>query len=700
MSRTTELTGAALNRGQELRAAGQHADALAVYASTLDRLGVGLGAAGRQTWWPAGETVAAVGLEGGEGDWTQAAWLVAAGDPEACGAVARTLFNAAGCLVGTARRGLAIDLYQEIVDRFSAIAEPSMQRLVAGALWSLALNLEKDERLGEGLDALDALVARFSDAADDRLRSLVGFALSHKAVVMTRTGQVEKAVAAHRELAAQRFEAIDPRLADVTASSLLTVAGHAAQAGRSVETLAVLDDLLERFPRPVREKQRKYVASGLYLKAVVLNELGESDQALGVYGVLIDRFANDEPAVIRLRVVDAMQNKVAILDRDGSRHEADELLDEILGYLAGSVEPELVRKRVQSLAARAMVLDQAGREAEELLVHNNLVETYLGLAPEDRDQETLDRVIGSVLTRARVPDNLHPRTSALVDQLVMILTDVTDPDASQSEPERGPVPEQEIAGLLTDLYQRQFWFEFATSTTDPASLKTMQETALVLYERTGTWMQLTGGDQEAPVSVAVMLIRQIADGYALLAHPWTADQKARLNLPLRIGVEWAMREAHLDDWATEHGHRLDLPDSQELAEELMEQHVEREQTGPDLVTPFMISVRRYQMLLALCDSPAGQVALRTPQIRSLTEQQLEPARAFAGYIGSHDQDAAGIGVLCLLIAEAYFVASHAPVSASRDLFPNPAFARRLLRITDAYEWINNQGIELPNLLAE
>ena len=703
MSETvTAVSGAALDRGRELRAAGEYAEALAVFAAMLDRLDLGQQAvASRDAWRPADEIVAAVVLGGSEADWVRAAGLVTAGDPGACETVARTLLNAAECLIETKRRNLAIDIYRKVLDRFGSSAEPSMQPCIARALWSLALNLDKDGRPEQGLDALRTLVVRFIDTEDERLSNLAAAGLGRKAIVLMRIGRKEEAVATYRELAARRVEAISPQLANLTGHSLITVAAHAAQAHQTVETLAVVDDLLERFPQPDTARLRANVATGLYLKGVALNEMGESDQALAVYRELIGRFADDEQVMIRAKVVDAMLQEAAIIDQDGSRDEAEEALDQTLTYLADATEPELVRKRIHSLVSRAELLDQTGREAEELVVHHNLVQTYLALDPGDRDHKTLERVIWSVLTRARVVDELHPRTSALVDQLVVVLSDVTEPGASESEPKPGLVPDAEIAGLLAELYQRPFWFEFATSSTDPAGLEAMQETALLLYDRTAGWLQLTGGDHEAPAFVAAMLIRQIADGYALLAHPWTTDQKTGLNLPLAIAVEWAIREAHLDEWATGHGHPLELSDSQELAEELIRQNAERVQgTDPDYVTRLMISVRRYQMLLKLCDSPAGRAALNTPQMRSLIDQQLDHTRTFAAHFASHHQDAAGLGVLCVLIAEAYFVASRTPLSSSQDVFPSPAFARQLLTHSDAYRWMDGHGIELPGLLAE
>jgi hypothetical protein len=291
------------------------------------------------------------------------------------------------------------------------------------------------------------------------------------------------------------------------------------------------------------------------------------------------------------------------------------------------------------------------------------------------------------------------RSAAVVDQLAELLQDVTDPPSAPPQPQTDSLPEEEIAVLLTELCNGDCWMEFATAGDDPSSLAAMESKALTLYRQTAAWL---GSDTEAwntPALGAVTLIRQIADGYALLARRWSKSWRARLSLPSSLLLEFAMRQFGIAEWAAEQGHPLRLSDSADLAEELIQSEHERSESwNPDLATAFIASVSHYEMLADLCDSPSGRRAMHIPELRSFASGRINDARQFAGWAWQQQEDAAGAAAARIFIAQAYFVATHDTMSSSQDIFPSREMLREMLRQTDAYAWLEDHDVELPEWL--
>jgi hypothetical protein len=196
-----------------------------------------------------------------------------------------------------------------------------------------------------------------------------------------------------------------------------------------------------------------------------------------------------------------------------------------------------------------------------------------------------------------------------------------------------------------------------------------------------------------------MLIRQIADGYALLARRWSKSWRAKLSLPSSLLLEFAIQRFGIAEWAAEQGHPLHVSDSTELAEELLQSdHEWSETSDPDLASAFIASVRHYEMLAVLCDSPSGRAALHLPELKSFASVEINEARQFAAWTWQQEEEAAGVAAARIFIAQAYFVAAHDTVPTSNDIFPSREILREMLGQTDAYAWLEHHDIELPESL--
>jgi hypothetical protein len=100
----------------------------------------------------------------------------------------------------------------------------------------------------------------------------------------------------------------------------------------------------------------------------------------------------------------------------------------------------------------------------------------------------------------------------------------------------------------------------------------------------------------------------------------------------------------------------------------------------------------------LCDSAHGRDALQDTRLKEWACGRLTDSRTAAGRIHHQLEDAAGVAVTQILIAEAYFVATQGGIDSAHDLFPAREQLRELLTETEAYEWLENEDIELPQWL--
>jgi hypothetical protein len=233
----------------------------------------------------------------------------------------------------------------------------------------------------------------------------------------------------------------------------------------------------------------------------------------------------------------------------------------------------------------------------------------------------------------------------------------------------------------------------------------MANRALELYRETAGW--LTGhiaaelSDSDGPAIAAAWLVRHFADGYALLARRWDPPARNQLSLPSQLLMELAIGQGGVAEWAEAQGHPLELPDSPDLAEEFVEDNrrqIEDFDWEAQIAPSFLAYVHLYEMLLMLCDSASGRAALQDHSLKDWACRRLSDSRTTAGWVGQQLEDAAGVAATRILIAEAYFVATHGAAGSAHSLFPSREELRELLIETEAYEWLETQDIELPRWL--
>jgi tetratricopeptide (TPR) repeat protein len=676
-----------LDRGKELEAFDQREQALDLYGEVVQRFSAPLGDALQQELGidpGLREAHAGIGCQPG---------VV---DVETDQVVAWALLCLGLALGRLNRREVAVVAYDEVIARFGGTTHPLTVVRVVWAMYNKALALSHLGRREEAICAYDALIAAFAHATDRRVRPRVAWSLWEKSKLLGEVGRGAEVVEQYEKLVARHDETVDSTLSHQVAWSLAQIAKQRQQTGRHDDARRVYEDLTARFGSSDDEGVRLIVVQAFGMQAYALGVAGQEERSIIVYDDMMAHFRDTDQTLVRDVLADSRNRKADALERLDRPEEALAAYDDALMLLADSTEPELIRRRLDCLSRKAILLGRIDRKSEALVVFDNVAPAYESLSVRDRDEMLAQTVLALLRKNIFVCAVDPTRATDAVDELSHVLGDVSAAERPTAIPSE-PLDAEAILALLTELLNGDCWVEFATTGDDPESLATMETKALALYRQTANWMMSDPEAWNTPAFGAVSMIRQFADGYALLAEH--SASRANLSLPSSLLLKLAVEQFGIAEWAAEQGHPVTLSDPTELAEEFVQSENEHSQTwDPGLAAEFTASICHYDMLAALCDSPRGRTALHTPWLRRFATGRLNNARGIAGWAWQRQPDAAGLAVANIFIAQAYFVATHGTVSSSAGLFPRRDTLHKLLRQTDAYSWLEDRSIDLPQWL--
>ncbi|HEX5246428.1 MAG TPA: hypothetical protein VFW41_04790 [Gaiellaceae bacterium] len=626
--------------------------------------------------------------------------------------VAKGLLNRALAIGRLGRPIDEIEAYEDMVARYGDSNDPKTRRHVAWALYDKAVTLRDLDRVTEALAAFDELVARFQSANEEEIRPRVSWGLWSKSHLLDKLGRSEESAPIYDELIARGDEKLDPSLGEIVIWCLWEKQSTLDRDGTREAQLAVLNDLISRFADSDDEDQQSTVVSAFGMKAYTLGELGREQDKLETYDELVARFGGSpDPAIVKA-VAQNLDRKALALDRLDRVDEALIAYDEALTMLDRLEAQERVPVLVDILFDKAKTLWDGDREAEAVVVFDSTVTAYVsGVSAEARTPETTATAVLALLYKVLALAKLEPggAIELVPEQLLDVLGDARQ--SAGGTPERtGHETESDLASLLAEVHGGDCWLWFATADNDASTRAKMAERALDLYRRTDAWLN---GDvetwEESPV-LASFVLRNVADGYAILSRWWSDRDRSTLPLPTRPLVEWTMRLAGIDEWAAEQGHPLDLRESTDDVEAMLDEQRTKmlEQLGSSddadagdkVASAFVATAHNYDLFRIIADSERGREAARDDRIRAFAGWQVSNARAWGGWARERIDEAGGATAAMVLMTQSFFVVSHGAASSSAELFPNRSTLRELLKHSDSLEWLRSQEAELPSWLSE
>jgi tetratricopeptide (TPR) repeat protein len=316
---------------------------------------------------------------------------------------ARALLERAQQAVGEGRYGDAIAGFHEVVDRFGADSDPSIDALVGNALYGKGYCLQQIEREDEALVAYEQMAARFRTAGESaENRGQFSRALFQQATTLTRLERLEDALAVWDELLASFSDVREPPLAMGVAAAFEGRGAALRRLDRLDEAVEAYDDLIVRFSDSDYAVLRHRADSALSEKVFVLLLQQRYDEAIVVADAAVSRLDQaDAPDALAIAVL----NLGGALAGEGRLPEAIGVYDALIERLAETNDPELRARLILATNNKVEALMTLDRADEAMALHTEMLERYA---------EEVPRAFADAAARNAYDENAKPIVASML----------------------------------------------------------------------------------------------------------------------------------------------------------------------------------------------------------------------------------------------------------------------------------------------
>jgi hypothetical protein len=472
-------------------------------------------------------------------------------------------------------------------------------------------------------------------------------------------------------------------------------------AGRYGEVVALCADLLEQVDVESVTPGWSDALRTVFRQAVALARAGGKDSALRVIELMKHRLAAAEDTKVKVFLGAVIMFEAEIRGSQGEHVEAIAAYEEALSLLSVSSRATLRGSSINALIGKARELDSLRRYAEEIVVLDGALaavkaadEQAAGKRAKQAGMATLFK-LDAYLNLKRNPEALELGAS-----LRAALADLP-PQPSGAATDEEVVSEALLAQAVAEIVNDgRCWAVFDGVETIATAVAT--ERAVKLYRISEPWAFSDIGPP-GPVDMAAALVREVADGYALLAGPQGSSDTSDLPLPKQAGIQRdrLLHTSDVDQWAREHGYPLVLrtPDFDDDAEPTLVAAAERpgwENAEESFVRGIMRSLVEIELVDILNQSLGGREALRDKLFSALASKELSTARQWLQQLAPLGESDPRVGMTIgfQVFARGLFVASHASEDEHSGL-PSTARLRQLLHETGGYDWLVSRQVPLP-----
>jgi tetratricopeptide (TPR) repeat protein len=255
-------------------------------------------------------------------------------------------------------RALAIEYWLN-----AANASDSTRIELANTILNAAIVLSDDGKTERALDLYDDVIHRFSAEKDLDLRVCVAKALTNKSVALAKLRRWEQALEVSKELMDKFSSAVEEPLRDQVAWNQFNIGTIYQQSGSLQESIAHFDALIAEFGSEPRPTIRLVLAMGLVNKGIALVTSGKISDAISVYDEVISKFSAASDTSLRVQVGNAYLSKAIALSKDHDE-KVLEILDELIVYLGDDKEQALRILGAKALNSKALALGRLNRRSE------------------------------------------------------------------------------------------------------------------------------------------------------------------------------------------------------------------------------------------------------------------------------------------------------------------------------------------------
>lgn len=319
--------------------------------------------------------------------------------------------------------------YAELIQRFGASEEPTIQKLVAVAMLNKAEarnHQETSSPYAEQLEIYNDLIHRFGESAEPTLQESIAQAMLKKADVLGwlfMPNSLEQ-IAIYETLI-QRFEANSERTIRECVAQAMYERGRAlrcAESPRPVEALASFDELIHRFWADVEPKINLLVLQALSCKARWMRCDERPDEAIATCDEVV-RYAQ-----LNRHLDQSLDFEAEALRRKGNAcvdltpprmNEAVALYDEVIERFGHSEDVSLLLEVSMAMLDKARVYSMFDFSAEALVICDAIIARFGG--GEDKYIFHRTKVSEAILQKGRVLHSAFGRSEdaiALYDELI------------------------------------------------------------------------------------------------------------------------------------------------------------------------------------------------------------------------------------------------------------------------------------------
>jgi tetratricopeptide (TPR) repeat protein len=631
---------------------------------------------------------------------------IASGTRELAGrrALALALMDKGVALDALGRHAEAIAVYDVVVAQFAADGDAQIAWRVAWALVDKGLALEKLDRPHDAIGAYDEALARIVELPDPE-EHLFACASLNRCSALCATGRYQEAIEASA-LALDHFDARpgdDPEARDRRARVLMLKSRAHQEAGDHHAALMTYDEVLERFSGEEAPDPRRRVAWAMFHRGELLYLDGRHADALQAADTLLDRFgasSDDDERRCLHRALGLKADALRWLDRDaealvvyGTTYALGERLRTELD------EPVYVGWSIRTLLEKASTLQALERRAEAVVARE---EAFALIEPPP--PEWLHEHVGlALISQAGDLDALgeHDRAAQVPVTTRALLGDADEPDeaAQAARPS-----DERLAQLLADTLAGDC-FEHFTAAAEDRPRELFGARAATLYGETAPVLAGLAHDEdpdEAPIA-ATLLVRGIADAYALLSRRAPIAEEVRCGLPTRARVGLAISMSGLGVWAENLGQPLPAlvvadEDEDQAWETIDAVRAATDQLELDraALAQFCARLLRTSDVVAtILSTRHGRDILRTDSMRDQAGAEIEQGLRWLNLVEQCEPDAMPPIVTMLLIAQSWHVAGWTEAPRHAEWFPSRAFLREILEAPDGLRELTDEAVEFP-----
>ena len=227
---------------------------------------------------------------------------------------ARTLFDNALTHFERDEHEAAIEVYNELIERFGDSEAPAIQGTVAAALYNKGVTLLRQERFAAAIEVYDELVGRFGDSEAPAIQGTVAAALYNKGVTLLRQERFAAAIEVYDELVGRFGDSEAPAIQGTVAAALYNKGVTLLRQERFAAAIEVYDELVGRFGDSEAPAIQETVAKTLVnkgraalIRMMELIRQGDHHAAMNSFSSVYAGFRPTDETMVGLMIADVIE---------------------------------------------------------------------------------------------------------------------------------------------------------------------------------------------------------------------------------------------------------------------------------------------------------------------------------------------------------------------------------------------------------